>query len=169
VITLDIEGRLDSVDWALLAELQQNARMSYTELGRRVGLTPPAVIERIRRLEDSDVIAGYRVELNMERVGRPLKAVIRIAQNDARGCNLGAVLREMPEVLECDRITGEDCYTIKVAVATPERLEDFLDRLSVYGRTTTSIVLSSPISHRVVEPLEARGITVQNEDARALA
>lgn len=156
------------MDWALLAELQQNARISYTELGRRVGLTPPAVIERIRRLEDSGVIGGYRVELNMDRIGRPLKAVIRIAQNDARGCNLGAVLREMPEVLESDRITGEDCYTLKVAVASPERLEDFLDRLAFYGKTTTSIVLSSPITHRVVQPLES-GAAVQDEDARALA
>lgn len=165
---MDIEGRLDSVDWALLTELQQNARISYTELGRRVGLTPPAVIERVRRLEDSGVISGYRVDLNMDRIGRPLKAVIRIAQNDARGCNLGAVLRDMPEVLETDRITGEDCYTLKVAVASPERLEDFLDRLAVYGKTTTSIVLSSPIRYRVVQPLEA-GAAAPEEDNRALA
>ncbi len=165
---MDIEGHLDQVDWALLAELQENARVSYTELGRRVGLTPPAVIERMRRLEDAEVITGYRVELNMERIGRPLRAVIRIAQNDMRGCNLGDVLRQMPEVLELDRVTGDDCYTMKVAVATPSKLEEFLDRLSAYGRTTTSIVLSSPITHRLVEPLEGRGVVVQHEEVRAL-
>ena len=93
---MDYEGRLDGVDWALLVELQDNARMSYAELGRRVGLTPPAVIERIRRLEDSGVVTGYRVELDMVKVGRPLRAVIRISQNDDRSHNLGMVLAGLP-------------------------------------------------------------------------
>lgn len=147
---------MDGVDWALLVELQDNARMSYAELGRRVGLTPPAVIERIRRLEDSGVVTGYRVELDMVKVGRPLRAVIRISQNDDRSHNLGMVLAGLPEVLECDRVTGDDCFIMKVAVASPHHLEAFLDHLARYGRTTTSIVLSTPITHRVVEPSESR-------------
>jgi Lrp/AsnC family leucine-responsive transcriptional regulator len=163
---LDYEGGLDAVDWALLVELQENARMSYAELGRRVGLTPPAVIERIRRLEESSVITGYRVELDMTRVGRPMRAVIRLSQNDDRSHNLAVILGEMPEVLECDRVTGEDCFIMKVAVGSPQHLEAFLDSLSRYGRTTTSIILSSPVRGRVVEPLAFR-VPVPGERARA--
>lgn len=148
---MDYEGKLDRVDWTLLVELQQNARMSYTELGRRVGLTPPAVIERVRRLEDSGVIAGYRVALDMAKIGRPLIAMIRLAQND-RGCKLGPILNALPEVLEADRVTGDDCYVMKVAVSSPQHLEAFIDHLGGYGRTTTSVVLTSPVTHKVVEP-----------------
>lgn len=163
---MDYSGRLDEVDWALLAELQQNARMSYAELGRRVGLTPPAVIERMRRMEDAEVIKGYRVELNLAKVDRPLCAVIRIAEHRVTG-NLGKALKELPEVLECDRVTGEDCYIMKAAVASPEHLEAFLDRLSAYGRTTTCMVLSSPITNRVLGPVPAEVVPSQEEQVAA--
>ncbi len=164
---MDYEGKLDHVDWSLLRELQDNARMSFAELGRRVGLTPPAVIERLRRMEDSGVISGYRVELNMAKVGRPLRAVIRLAQYN-KSCNMAEALRGLPEVLECDRVTGEDCFVMKVALASPEHLEAFLDYLTAYGNTTTSIVLSSPVTHRVIEPLAVEGVPSYEERARVI-
>jgi Lrp/AsnC family leucine-responsive transcriptional regulator len=159
---------MDGVDWALLEELQVNARVSYAELGRRVGPTPPAVIERVRRLEEAGIIAGYRVELDLARIGRPLSAIIRISQNDDRSCNLGAMLSALPEVLQCDRVTGDDCFIMKVAVSSPHHLEVLLDHLARYGKTTTSIVLSTPITHRVVERMEERVEAIQMERARAV-
>lgn len=131
--------------------------MSYSELGRRVGLTPPAVIERVRRIEESGVITGYRADVNVEKLGRPLAVIIRLAGNhggctDARGCILDAFIQRTPEILQCDHVTGEDCYVIKAAVNSTQHLESLLSRLAVHGKTTTSMILSSPVTYRVVEP-----------------
>jgi Lrp/AsnC family transcriptional regulator, leucine-responsive regulatory protein len=153
---LDSEHRIDGVDWRLLAELQQNARLSYAEMGRRVGLTPPAVAERLRRMEDAGIIAGYRVELRMEKIGLPIQAVIRVAGYGARSpLELGRLIEQSPEVMECLRVTGEDAYILRVAVRSSAHLEELLDRLSVHGRTITHMVLSELVSHRVVEPTQA--------------
>jgi Lrp/AsnC family leucine-responsive transcriptional regulator len=147
---------LDDVSWQLLEELQQNARLSYSELGRRVGLTAPAVAERIRRMEEAGIIAGYRLELNQEKIGRPLLAFIRLATDQANCAQFGAsAARDFPEVLECHRITGGDSYIVKVAVRSVQHLEDLLNRLMPYGQTVTSIVLSTPVRHRVLGPAEA--------------
>src|SRR5438128_1096494 len=132
VIALDYsrdERPLDGVSWQLLEELQENARLSYSELGRRVGLTAPAVAERMRRMEEAGIISGYRVELNQEKIGRPLLAFIRLATDRANCAQFGAVAaRELPEVLECHRVTGGDSYIAKVAVRSVQHLEDMLNR-----------------------------------------
>lgn len=143
---------LDDVDWAILLALQENARLSYTELGRRVGLTAPAVAERVRRLEQNGVITGYRAELNLERVGRPVLALVRVASREDRSHRLDALVRELPEILECHRVTGSDCYVLKVAVASVRELEYLIDCLSTCGHPTTSVVLSSPVTWRAVPP-----------------
>ncbi len=166
---MDLEGRLDRVDWQILAELQQNARMSFSELGRRVGLTSPAVAERVRRMEEAAIIAGYRVQLNLEKVGRSLRAMIRIAL--ASNCNdslFRNTIRELPEVMECIRITGDDCYAMQVAVGSSEQLEAFINRLAQYGKTTTCIVLSAPVTHRVVTPLEPTEDAADGKQSRQL-
>jgi len=149
---VESEGLLDDVNWRILGELQQNARVSYSELGRRVGLTAPAVAERIRRMEDTGIIEGYRTELNLERIGLPILALIRVATSEGACAQFGAVARDIPEVLECRRVTGGDSYVMKVAVTSVQHLETLLDRLTQYGQTVTSIVLSSPVTHRVVAP-----------------
>ena len=150
-----MESKVDDVDWKLLRELQRNARLSYSELGRRVGLTSPAVAERVHRLEESGVITGYRVDLNVQKLGHTVMAVIRLQMPDGGCGRFVRVAPEFPEIHECLRVTGADSYIIKVVVASIGHLESFLDRLSTHGTTITSIVLSSPVTHRVVEPPDA--------------
>lgn len=143
---------MDEINWRLLAELQRNARVTYSELGRRVGLTAPAVAERVKRLEEAGIITGYRVELDFEKIGLPISAYIRLSgTNEAHCARVHAIVREMPGVLECHRVTGEDCYFIRIAVASIRDLETLVDRLTPFGQTTTSLILSSPIRHRGVE------------------
>jgi len=149
---LDTEGRLDSVDWQLLIELQQNARLSYTEMGRRVGLTPPAVIERVRRMEATGVIAGYRTELNLDKVGQPVRVLIRISAECNTCSDLYSTISRLPGVLQCDRVTGDECYVVRVALTSTEQLGSLLERLSPFGKTVTSVVLSSPITWGLVGP-----------------
>ena len=147
---------LDAVSWRILCELQDNARLSFSELGRRVGLTPPAVAERVRRLEDAGVITGYRLELNVERLGLPLVAFIRLASRGSQTvAEVSQGMADLSEVLECHHVTGEDCYILKVAVESVRHLEALLERLLRFGSTTTSIVISTPVARRVIGPQPA--------------
>src|SRR6185503_3318292 len=143
---------LDAVGWRILGELQENARLSFSELGRRVGMTPPAVAERMRRLEDAGIIRGYGVELDVERLGLPLQAFIRLARRGSSSAEVQQAIVGLPEVLECHNVTGEDCYILKVALASIHHLEGLLERLSRFGNTTTSIVISTPVARRVIGP-----------------
>jgi Lrp/AsnC family leucine-responsive transcriptional regulator len=146
------EKLLDAKGWKLLQELQENARTSFAELGRRVGLSTPAVAERVRNLESAGIIAGYRAEIDLARIGLPMLAVIRMSvMGDVLG-RITAVAQAMPEVLECHRGTGADSFIMKVAVASVAHLEALIDRLTPYGTTSTSIVLSSPVPRRTVTP-----------------
>ncbi len=145
------ESPLDAVGWRILCELQENARLSFSELGRRVGLTPPAVAERVRRLEEDGIIGGYRLELDIEKLGLPLSAFVRVAVRNAAGSEIRRAVVDMPEVLECYHVTGEDCYVLRVAVPSVKHLEGLLERLLRFGSTTTSIVISTPVSRRIVE------------------
>jgi Lrp/AsnC family leucine-responsive transcriptional regulator len=148
---------LDDIGWALLHELQANARLSFSELGRRVGLTPPAVADRVRRMEEAGIIRGYRLDIDHARIGLPLTAVIRITHRGVNCLELGRIVSEYPEVLECHRITGAESYTLKVALRSVEHLQELIDRLMPYGETVTSIVLSSPVTHRAIERDLAQG------------
>ena len=149
---MQLSESLDDIGWRILRELQGNGRISYSELGRRVGLTPPAVGERVRRMEESGIILGYRVELDLEKVGLPLTALVRVTHRGVNCLELGRIVAEYPEVLECHRITGAESYIMKVALRSVEHLQELIDRLMAYGETVTSIVLSSPVTHRVVDP-----------------
>lgn len=142
---------VDEIDWRILKELQINARISFAELGRRVGLTTPAVIERIRKLEDAKIIAGYRADIDTAKVGLPITAFIRMSISGVDYSRIIEVAEKSKEVLECHRGTGGDSFIIKVAVADVEHLQNLIDRLTPYGITTTSIVLSSPVKKRVIE------------------
>jgi Lrp/AsnC family leucine-responsive transcriptional regulator len=142
---------IDEIDWKILKELQINARLAYAELGRRVGLTTPAVIERIRKLEDAAIITGYRVEIDTAKVGLPITAFIRMSIAGVDFSHIIEVASESTEVLECHRGTGNDSFIMKVAVADVGHLQTLIDSLTPYGITTTSIVLSSPVKSRVIE------------------
>lgn len=142
---------LDEIDRKLLTELQLDARLSYAELGRRVALTTPAVIERIRKLEDAGIITGYRVEIDTARVGLPIIAFVRMSITGVDYSHIIEVAERSNEVLECHRSTGDDSFIMKVAVASVAHLQEVIDRLTPYGITTTTIVLSSPVKRRSIE------------------
>ncbi|HMO79815.1 MAG TPA: Lrp/AsnC family transcriptional regulator [Pyrinomonadaceae bacterium] len=142
---------IDEIDKKLLAELQQDARLSYAELGRRVCLTTPAVIERVRKLEDAGIIIGYRAEIDTTKVGLPITAFVRMSITGVDYSHIIEVAQESNEVLECHRGTGGDSFIMKVAVSSVEHLQEIIDKLTPYGITTTAIVLSSPVKRRVIE------------------
>ena len=135
----------------LLVELQRDARLSLAELGRRVGLSPPAVAERLQRLERDGVIRGYRAELDPAALGYGLSAIIRVRPAPRQLTRSPSWSATTPEVVECHRITGEDCYLIKAHIRSMRHLEEILDELAPYGQTTTSIIQSSPVAGRGVE------------------
>jgi Lrp/AsnC family leucine-responsive transcriptional regulator len=142
---------IDEIDRKILGELQREARVSYAELGRRVGLTTPAVIERVRKLEDAGVITGYRAEIDTSKVGLPITAFVRMSITGVDYSHIIEVAEQSNEVLECHRGTGGDSFIMKLAVSSVEHLQEVIDRLVPYGITTTTIVLSSPVKRRVIE------------------
>ena len=142
---------IDETDWKIIRELQNNARTSFAELGRRINLTTPAVIERIRKLEDAEIITGYRAEINSSKVGLPIIAFVRMSIAGVDYGRIIEVAESSNEVLECHRGTGNDSFIMKVAVSDVGHLQNLIDKLTPYGITTTSIVLSSPVKRRVIE------------------
>ena len=132
----------------LLSLLQSDPRMSISELSRRVGLSAPAVKERVTRLEEAGIIAGYRLDLNPKALGFPVTAFVRIRPMPGQLPKIIALAQSMPEVSECHRITGEDCFILKVHLDALENLDVVLDRFLAFGQTTTSIIQSSPVPPR---------------------
>lgn len=147
-----IASQLDDTDWHILRILQENARIPFTELGRRVGMSSPAVAERVRRLEDAGVICGYRAEISLAGVGLPMQAIISLTAYAAQSNAAAEAVRKLPEVLECHKITGQSCFIMKVAVESVARLEQVIDHLYRYGDVSTSIILSSPVERRHIYP-----------------
>ncbi|HEX7256176.1 MAG TPA: Lrp/AsnC family transcriptional regulator [Gaiellaceae bacterium] len=139
---------MDDTDRRLLRELQENSRLSLAELGRRINLSSPAVAERLQRLERTGVISGYRADLDSKALGFPIAAFVRIRPTTRQLQKIPELAREVPEVVECHRVTGEDCFVLKLHLRAMDDLEDILDRFIVLGQTTTSIIHSSPISGR---------------------
>jgi Lrp/AsnC family leucine-responsive transcriptional regulator len=146
---------LDSTDLRLLNELQDDARLSLAELGRRVGLSAPAVTERLARLERDEVILGYRATLNPRALGYTLSVVIRIRPAPRQLHEVAQLARETPEVVDCRRITGEDCFIMTAHVRSVEHLEEVIDSFAVHGQTTSSIVQSAPVADRGLSLPEA--------------
>jgi Lrp/AsnC family leucine-responsive transcriptional regulator len=145
-------AELDRISWKIVEELQQDARMSWAELGRRVGLTTPAVAERVHRLEELGVIRGFHADISLERLGLPILIFVRLSmagpETMVRTFQLQVV--KWMEVLECHRVTGSDSFILKARVVSVVHLESFLDRLGHYGTTSTSTVLSTPVQQRVI-------------------
>jgi Lrp/AsnC family leucine-responsive transcriptional regulator len=139
---------LDDVNLRLLEELSADGRVGMAELGRRVGMSAPAVAERVQRLERAGVITGYRAEVDPAAVGFPVSAVVRIRPAPGQLQRIPEVARETPEVAECYRITGEDCYLLRLHLRAIDELEETLDRFTPYGLTTTSIIHSAPVPRR---------------------
>ena len=146
---------LDPVNVRLLGELRKNPRMTMSELARRLQMSSPAVTDRVQRLEDMGIITGYRLELDPRALGWPVAAFVRIRPGPGQLNRIADLARQTPEVVECHRITGEDCFLMKVHVAEIDKLEEVLDRFLMYGQTTSSIVQSSPVPAR---PLPLPGV-----------
>jgi Lrp/AsnC family transcriptional regulator, leucine-responsive regulatory protein len=139
---------IDSVNLRMLEELQRNPRLTMSELGRRIGMSSPAVTERVRRLEEAGVIRGYRLELNPTALGLPIAAYIRIRPNPGQLPRIAELAQQIPEVVECHRVTGEDCFILKVHIPAIDQLDRLLDSFLLYGSTTTTIIQSSPVPLR---------------------
>ncbi|WP_245950003.1 Lrp/AsnC family transcriptional regulator [Saccharothrix carnea] len=142
---------LDGVDWALLEALQEDARLSYNELARRVHVSPPTVAQRVRRLENAGVITGYRATVDPTAVGRSVVALVRMKCYGPRCITVHPeLLDDCPEVVEVLRLTGDICSVVKVVTTSISELERLLVRLGGYGETSSAMVLSTPIPWRPV-------------------
>jgi Lrp/AsnC family leucine-responsive transcriptional regulator len=142
------DQQLDATNRQLIEALQENARLSLAELGRRVGLTAPAVGERLGRLEQAGVIRGYHADVDPHALGYDLSVVLRIRPAARMIAKVAELAQLTPEVTECHRVTGEDCFVMRLHVRDVLHLEELIDRFVLYGQTTTSIVQSSPVPGR---------------------
>jgi Lrp/AsnC family transcriptional regulator, leucine-responsive regulatory protein len=138
----------DRKNLELLRLLQKNPRTAVSELARRIGMSNPAVKERLVRLEESGVLAGYRLELNARELGYQVMAFVRIRPLPGHLNKIAELAQAIPEVTECHRITGEDCFILKIYIKEISSLDQVLDRFLIHGQTTTSIVQSSPVRPR---------------------
>ena len=134
---------LDATDWQILIALQRDGRVSFSELARQVGLTPPAVSERVRKMEADSVIRGYHADVDPERLGYEITAIIRISVPTGAQCTtLLESLSEYPEVLEAHRVTGTESAVVKAVVGSSDHLQHLIDRMTALGKPTTSIATS---------------------------
>ena len=138
----------DPTNLELLRALQAEPRLPVSELARRVGMSAPAVRERLQRLEETGVIAGYRLELDPKALGLPVMAIVRLRPMPGQLQRVVELVRDTPNVSECHRVTGEDCFIMKLHLASIADLDQALDRFLVHAATTTSIVQSSPVPPR---------------------
>ena len=152
-----IQPSIDDIDCEILAELQANARIAFAELGRRVGLSTPAVIERVRRMEESGVIVGYRTAVDPARVGLPVRAFVHVTVAGDKLAKFAAVVRNLPEVLECHRVTGAESFIVQVAVRDVRHMETVIDSMMPYVSTNTSMILASPVPWNSVLPATRYG------------
>ena len=139
---------LDATDRRLLVELQADARQSLAALGRAVGLSAPAVADRVRRLTDAGVIRGFHADVDPRALGLALGVVVRVRPAPRQLHKVAELARETPEVVACHRITGEDCYILEANVRSVTHLEELIDRFALFGQTTTSVMQSSPVPRR---------------------
>jgi len=140
--------QLDRVNVRLLSELQADPRLSMSELARRVGMSAPAVTDRVQRLERSGVIRGFRLDVDPAALGMPVTAIVRVRPGPGQLSRVAEAARDTPQVVECHRITGEDCFIMTVRAPSIAELEGLLDRFLLHGQTTSSIVVSTPVPLR---------------------
>jgi Lrp/AsnC family leucine-responsive transcriptional regulator len=142
---------MDEIDRSILSALQEDARISYAELGRQVGLSAPAIAERVRRLEAGGVVTGYHASIDLKTAGYGIVGFVRLSSPLELAHQLERLAVETPEVLEFHRVTGTEGFVMKVGVTSIEHLDRIVAKFLPYGQTTTSIVLASPVTWRKVE------------------
>lgn len=141
---------IDEIAWKVLEALQQNARLSFAELGRKIGLSTPAVAERVHRLEEAGIITGFHAALDMTKLGVPIRVLVRLTIHggDVQLSRTVTAIKELSEISRCHRITGAESFVIEANVVSIRHLEALIDKLSTLGATSTSTVLSSPVERR---------------------
>lgn len=147
---MDGGNDLDEIDVVILTRLQEDGRLSNAELAREVGLSPPAVAQRVKRLEERGAIQGFHARVDPAALGYPLRAIVRLRPHHE--ADFAEFCVKDPQVLASHRVTGEDCYVADVIAPSMASLEALLDRAAAYGTVVTSVVLSTAIDHRVIEP-----------------
>jgi len=140
---------MDEKDWILLAALQKDARLPFAELARRTGMSAPSVTERVRRLEDQGVITGYHARVDPAKLGRPLQVFIRLSVLNKDYARFRRFPGSVEEIMECHHISGEEAFVLRAAVASVKDLEELIRKLSAYGQTATSLILSTFLERRV--------------------
>jgi Lrp/AsnC family transcriptional regulator, leucine-responsive regulatory protein len=143
---------LDPTDWRIVTILQRDGRIRYADLAREVGMSPSAVADRVHRLEDARVIVGYTALVDPERVGLGILALIRVRYPTGNYAPFERLLATTPEIIEAHHVTGEDCFVLKVVARSMGHLEEVAGRVSGLGGVTTSVVYSSPLPRRSIEP-----------------
>jgi Lrp/AsnC family transcriptional regulator, leucine-responsive regulatory protein len=149
--TFQVEKMLDPIGRKLLRALQENARLSYSELGRQLGLSSPAVAERVRKMEEAELITGYHAEVDPAQLGYGVLAFIRLTTSTEKYPHVLELARRLPEIRECHHVTGGEAFIMKILATSIPHLESLIAQLSVYGATSTSIVLSSPVRKQGLE------------------
>ena len=139
---------LDETDRALIAALSENARQSLADLARTVGLSGPSVAERLRRLEEAGLVSGYTVDLDHRALGYSLTAIVRIRPLPGQLHMVEKLLVESPEVIECDKVTGDDCYIARYVLRSIDELDLILEKIAQRAQTSTSIVKATPVKRR---------------------
>lgn len=142
-------GCIDAVDTKILRKLAEDARVSTAELARMIGLSAPSISERVRRLEENGVIEGYSVKINSAALGLPLAAWLRIRPIPGQLQKVAGILQGLPEIVECDRVTGEDCFIARAHIRSITDLERLIDEIIPYAMTNTSIIQSSQVERRL--------------------
>jgi len=150
------DSALDEVDWDLLSALQADGRASFAELGRLVSMSPSAVAERVRRLEERGVIGSYRAVVVPDRVGLVIQAYVRLRYPAANYRPFHSLLDSTPEILEAHHVTGDDCFVLRVAARSMRHLEEITGRIAGLGAVTTNVVYSSPLPDRAIERTAVR-------------
>lgn len=141
---------IDNLDRRILKELQRNARISASEVGRRVGLSTPAVTERILKLEQENFIQGYQTKVNYDKLGLAVKVFIHFQSTSLKHADIVKMIDAIPQAIEWHTITGDSCALLKVVVASTQELEAVIEHLGKFGDTKTSIILSSNVQHKVI-------------------
>ncbi len=149
-----MENKLDSINWGILSALQSNSRTTFTEIGKQVGLTAPAVAERVKKMEDLGVLEGYRAKLSFAKLGYQLKAIITLRAFMGKLKPFLDMVSTYEEVINCYRITGNENIVMEVALRDQMHLEKFIDKLIKYGETRTHIVLSDIVADAPIKPIE---------------
>ncbi len=151
------ERLLDRTGLKILRALQENARLSFSEPGRRVALSPPAVAERMRKMEEAGIIAGYHARVEPDKVGLPVMAFILLKTRAEKYPDIISLARSVPDILECHHVSGSESFVIKVVASSIPHLEALIEKLSPFGETSTLIALSSPVVKQMLDLGEKYG------------